>query len=164
MAKEKGIDENDLEIDEHKLVAECRKLPKLIIVYGDMLAEAEEELSRLEDRREFVRSLMPQKILDNPEKYGCTKTTDFMIKQAVIREMAMHPINGKIRKWKRRVQTLRSYMKGLDTKKRQLQNLVSLRAQQWFGDVNVDPNHREIIDAMRKEIAFASRRKKRSKR
>ena len=149
--------ETEFDIDLDRLDEEWLKQPKLYYSAAKELADARLEVDRLKSMMDVAEAELHLDILAHPDTYKLEKTTDAVIKQAVIVHLSKKSVCRKLREAKHLVDLLSSYCTALEHRKRSLENLVSLHGQNYFSRPQAtDDNSRKWIERQtdRKELQY----------
>jgi hypothetical protein len=124
-------------IDLARLEEEWLMQPKLYDKYSSKLADAKLDLAEAKSEQEWVIADVKRRLRKNPQKYGLSKTTDAIIKEASV----LHPLWRKAEKAvneaAHRVDVLNGIINTLEHRKRTLENLVTLFGQSYFSKPKV---------------------------
>lgn len=140
-------------IDELDLVNECINQPKMYLKHSDMLARAKKNLERAKVRIDVVEAELSRKIRSNPKKYCGEDQRDAAIKAEIAIRLAKHDVTENFIEAQYKVNLVSGAVTALDQRKRQLENIITLRGQGYNAEVRVRKEDREEIDKMKKERA-----------
>jgi hypothetical protein len=129
--------EKDVTIDPDALDVEWLGQPGLIYKYSKKSAEAQQELSNAKESLELTSAELNKKIRSNPEKYGCEKITDDVVKNTILIQESYKAKNEIYKEAQFEVNIIRGVMDALNNKKSALENLVKLHGQNYFAGPSV---------------------------
>lgn len=124
----------NLSIDENNLPGEWQAQPVLMLEYGLLLADAEQEVDETKAKLAVVAAGLETDIRDNPDDYGLAKVTEAAV-QATLPQQKQHQIATKnYNDAKHRARVYRAMVEAIAHRKSALQGMTDLYMRQWFAD------------------------------
>jgi hypothetical protein len=145
-ALSKRLDESVLEIDVHRLDAECIAQPRLYHKYATELAKAKNRLDEAENRLKTIKALLDNLIRTDPSKFDLPeKLTETLIANTVIIQEKYKKAQAKVTDCQYLVSLLYAMVIALDHKKNSLENLIKLHGQDYFSAPRTDEKTAEKL-------------------
>ncbi len=134
------------DIDRERLDEEWIAQPKLFFKYASKLADAKRKLEEAKGELDVTTAELDQSIRSAPEKFGLAKVTEGSIKQAIMTQDIYNKANSVVGGLKYKVDMYQAAVSALDHRKRALENLVDLWAQDYWAEPRAKTNSREKIE------------------
>jgi hypothetical protein len=145
----KNKDFDFADINKFKLDWEAARQAKLVMDYGLMLADAEEEKDRAENKKEVTAAELDCDVRAEPEKYGLSKVSEPAVKRAIISDRRYQKAVDEEIKAKKAVNVLKAAMGALSNRKAMIETLVWLHNQTYNAEPKVDDM--DMKDNIRRE-------------
>lgn len=159
MAKERKNpwDGLDLSVDEAQLTEQWGEQPALMLEYGLLLADAEDDVDNTKARLGQVSAELETDIRNNPTDYGIMKVTEAAIAAAVPQQKDYISAVEDHNNAKSDARHLRAVVDALSHRKAALQGKTELFQRQWFAerkgggstdggvDMTAPPVHTQVI-------------------
>lgn len=131
-------DDSFLEVNKFELDREWVEQPGLYHKFSRKLAKCIEKLEIAENNVELVEAQLGQKIRENPEQFGCSKSTDKAVKDTVICHPLYQNAVAEVAKAKYNKSLLTGTCNALEQRKEGIQDLVKLHGKNYFADPRAD--------------------------
>jgi hypothetical protein len=125
----------DLAIDPHALEEEWMRQPALFQKYTDLLVRAQQERDKAKERLDVVKSKLDLDIRNDHEAFGLKKITEGAITACILTNSIYKDAQKRLNEATYKVGLLNGAIRGLEHKKKSLENLVSL----WLGSYFAGP-------------------------
>lgn len=133
----------DLHIDENALDIEWLEQPKLMMQYLDYLADAKEEVARLERELTILEAELDRGIRFKPEQFDIpddAKITESLVKSTMITQERHQDLTEELMEARNEVQTYKGAVEAFQQRKTALEELVTLHGQRYFAGPKVPRN------------------------
>jgi hypothetical protein len=149
-----------LAIDEHDLVGECSRHPQTYHEWADALATAKNDVDRKKAAMELVEAQVFARVRENPSAYGLEAGSRGpgvdAVKFAVTASRQFQQAQEAYLSAREEEAKIEVVVRGLEHKKRMLEQLVVLRTTDYYSDPAVPRKVRDAVDAdRRKRVARA---------
>ncbi len=137
--------EQDMYIDHDALDVEWLRQPLLMMEYSKLLANAEKEVTRLEEKLSSITSGLDLKIRADPESYGLEKVSENGVKSVIAFSKVIEKQKEELLEAKYERKMCQGAVTSVDQKKHALEGLSKLLGLQYFAGPRVP---RDLNDAV----------------
>lgn len=127
----------EIKIDEDALDLEWLDQPDKMLAIATKTAEARLEMDKASDNVDLVRSELDKELRENPEKYDLEKTTDTVVKEAIVRQPEYQEARKEFLKARFNYEVYKGASTAFEQRKSSLENLVKLHGQSYFAGPQV---------------------------
>ena len=160
--------ESDIRIDPDALDVENLDQPLLVFKYNAALSEAKDEMDSAKENLDITRAEVGLEVRDNPEEFNLEKSTEGAIKAAVEMDERVQKARDRVAKARHDVGVLSAVTTALEHRKRSLDNLVRLHAQEYFSGPTGGPrslkNEYEKKEEAKGNVLICGRKPKRKQK
>ncbi len=149
---------DDIKIDEYNLQREWVRQSTIFAKYSEMLAGAKAELDSIENQIDIERAELYIEILQNPNNFGLSKTTEGAIAAAITKHPKIEALIKARNRARHKVDCISAYVKALNQKCSALENLVRLFLAGFYSEPKANAKDK-ISDAVKNEIRRRGQRK-----
>jgi ribosomal protein L4 len=131
------VDEDILEIDQHRLDEEWSDQPKLYMKFSKALADANKSVDETKAELSVVQAELDADIRLRPDNYNVVKVTEATVYNAILLQPRYREVQEKLIEDRHLANLLSGMVDALDHRKRALENLVYLHGQAYFSSPTV---------------------------
>lgn len=124
----------DVSIDEHNLVEEWRGQPAMVLEYGILLADTEQEVGEAKARLAVVGAEVEMELRTTAPPDGLAKWTEASINATVLQEPEYEIAVKKLNDAHHRCRLCKAAVDALAHRKSALQGMTDLFMRQWYAD------------------------------
>jgi hypothetical protein len=138
--------ENDIKIDETALDVECLEQPRLMMQYGQLVAEKEKELAKTKTNMEVVKADLDRDIRSDPAAYEIQKITETVVAGVIVLSPEYKEAEERVREATYEWKVAKAAVEAIQQKKDMLEALIRLHGQQYFAGPKIPRDlHEEWI-------------------
>jgi hypothetical protein len=138
--------ENDIKIDETALDVECLEQPRLMMRYGQLVAEKEKELAKAKTNMEVVKADLDRDIRSDPAAYEIQKITETVVAGVIVLSPEYKEAEERVREATYEWKVAKAAVEAIQQKKDMLEALIRLHGQQYFAGPKIPRDlHEEWI-------------------
>lgn len=137
-------------LDENRLDEEWLEQPKMFFRAARKLAEARADYEQAKSNKKLVVAEISHEIIDNPSKFGVTKTTEKVVENTVLLQTKYKVANEEELETQKKVFHLQAVVEAMDHRKKALEKLVDLRLADYFSSPRAPRVERERMEDVSK--------------
>ena len=137
--------EQDMYIDHDSLDVEWLEQPRLMMKYSELLADAEKEVARLEEKLSSITSGLDLKIRADPESYGIEKLTESAVRSTIAFSEVIEKQKKELLEAKYEKKMCQGAVNSVEQRKHALEGMSKLLGLQYFAGPRVP---RDLNDAV----------------
>ncbi len=124
--------ETDIKIDETALDVECLEQPRLMMQYGQLVAEKERQLAKAKTNMEVVKAELDKDIRSDPAAYDIPKITETVVAGVIYLSPEYQDAEKTVREATYEWKVAKAAVEAIQQKKDMLEALIRLHGQQYF--------------------------------
>jgi len=146
-------------IDQFALEEGCKDQPDLYREVGELYVSFKSSAKRLKEEVEYVKAELQQKIRSNPDVYGLAKVTESAISAAILLQPEFKEIQKEYLEMDELASTLNIFLTSVEQRKSALKDMVSLYIYNYYSDVSLTSEGKEVVKADEERLRQARRDK-----